>query len=30
MAGGGAKGGLTYGETDEIGWDVAENPGFGK
>ncbi|NOY00781.1 MAG: DUF1501 domain-containing protein, partial [Verrucomicrobia bacterium] len=26
MAGGGAKGGLTYGETDEIGWDVAENP----
>ena len=26
MAGGGAKGGLSYGETDEIGWDVAENP----
>ena len=26
MAGGGAKGGLTYGETDDIGWDVASNP----
>ena len=26
MAGGGVKGGLTYGETDEIGWDVVENP----
>lgn len=26
MAGGGVKGGLSYGETDEIGWDVAENP----
>ncbi len=26
MAGGGTKGGLSYGETDEIGWDVAENP----
>ncbi len=26
MAGGGAKGGLSYGETDEIGWDVAQNP----
>jgi uncharacterized protein (DUF1501 family) len=26
MAGGGFKGGLTYGQTDEIGWSVAENP----
>ena len=26
MAGGGVKGGLTYGKTDEIGWGVAENP----
>lgn len=26
MAGGGVKGGLSYGETDEIGWDVAVNP----
>jgi hypothetical protein len=26
MAGGGAKGGLSYGETDEIGWDVVANP----
>jgi hypothetical protein len=26
MAGGGFKGGLTYGSTDEIGWGVADNP----
>lgn len=26
MAGGGLKGGLTYGDTDEIGWNVTENP----
>lgn len=26
MAGGGLKGGLTYGTTDEIGWNAAENP----
>ena len=26
MAGGGVKGGHTYGETDEIGWDVADKP----
>ncbi len=26
MAGGGVKGGLSYGESDEIGWDVAANP----
>jgi hypothetical protein len=26
MAGGGFKGGLTYGKTDEIGWGVVENP----
>jgi hypothetical protein len=26
MAGGGTKGGLTYGETDEVGWGVVENP----
>lgn len=26
MAGGGVKGGLTYGETDDIGWGVVENP----
>lgn len=26
MAGGGSKGGTTYGKTDEIGWNVAENP----
>jgi uncharacterized protein (DUF1501 family) len=26
MAGGGFKGGLTYGKTDEIGWSVVENP----
>lgn len=26
MAGGGAKGGLTYGETDEIGWSITKDP----
>lgn len=26
MAGGGVKGGLTYGATDEIGWSVTEKP----
>ncbi len=26
MAGGGMKGGLSYGATDEIGWDVVEDP----
>jgi hypothetical protein len=26
MAGGGAKGGLTYGETDEIGWAITKDP----
>jgi hypothetical protein len=26
MAGGGLKGGLTYGATDEIGWTITENP----
>jgi hypothetical protein len=26
MAGGGTKGGLTYGETDEIGWGVTQAP----
>jgi hypothetical protein len=26
MAGGGFKGGTTYGQTDELGWGVAENP----
>lgn len=26
MAGGGLKGGLTYGDTDEIGWNVTEKP----
>lgn len=26
MAGGGVKGGLTYGETDEIGWSIVKNP----
>ena len=26
MAGGGMKGGMTYGETDEIGWNVADKP----
>ena len=26
MAGGGVKGGLTYGETDEIGWSITKNP----
>jgi hypothetical protein len=26
MAGGGFRGGLTYGGTDEIGWSVTENP----
>lgn len=26
MAGGGFKGGLTYGKTDDIGWSVVENP----
>lgn len=26
MAGGGLKGGLTYGKTDEIGWGIEENP----
>ena len=26
MAGGGLKGGMTYGKTDEIGWDIAHKP----
>lgn len=26
MAGGGLKGGMTYGKTDEIGWNIEENP----
>jgi hypothetical protein len=26
MAGGGSKGGLTYGETDEIGWSISKDP----
>jgi hypothetical protein len=26
MAGGGLKGGMTYGETDEIGWSIVKNP----
>lgn len=26
VAGGGFKGGYTYGKTDDIGWDVVENP----
>ena len=26
MAGGGLKGGLTYGETDEIGWNITDKP----
>jgi len=26
LAGGGFKGGLTYGTTDELGYNVAENP----
>jgi hypothetical protein len=26
MAGGGLKGGLTYGETDEIGWNITRDP----
>lgn len=26
MAGGGVKGGLTYGETDEIGWSITRDP----
>ena len=26
MAGGGLKGGLTYGETDEIGWNIVKDP----
>jgi len=26
MAGGGVKGGMTYGATDELGWDAVENP----
>jgi uncharacterized protein (DUF1501 family) len=26
LAGGGTKGGLTYGETDEIGWSVTKDP----
>ena len=26
MAGGGVKGGLTYGATDDIGWSITENP----
>lgn len=26
MAGGGVKGGLTYGKTDEIGWSIVEKP----
>jgi hypothetical protein len=26
LAGGGLKGGLTYGETDELGWSIVNNP----
>jgi hypothetical protein len=26
MAGGGLKGGLTYGASDEVGWGIAEKP----
>lgn len=26
MAGGGTRGGMTYGATDELGWDAVENP----
>ena len=26
MAGGGVKGGLTYGKTDELGFSITENP----
>ncbi len=26
MAGGGVRGGLTHGETDDIGWDIASDP----
>lgn len=26
MAGGGVKGGLNYGETDDIGWEPARDP----
>ncbi len=26
MAGGGLKGGMTYGETDEIGWNIVDKP----
>jgi uncharacterized protein (DUF1501 family) len=26
LAGGGAKGGVTYGETDEIGWSITKDP----
>lgn len=26
MAGGGTQGGMTYGATDELGWDAVENP----
>ncbi|MEW6159798.1 MAG: DUF1501 domain-containing protein, partial [Verrucomicrobiota bacterium] len=26
MAGGGVKGGMIYGETDEVGWNVAKDP----
>jgi hypothetical protein len=26
MSGGGTKGGLTYGATDDIGWNITENP----
>jgi hypothetical protein len=26
MAGGGVKGGLSYGRTDELGYSIAENP----
>ena len=26
LAGGGLKGGHIYGATDEIGWDIVENP----
>jgi hypothetical protein len=26
MAGGGSKGGVTYGETDEIGWSITKDP----
>jgi len=26
MAGGGSRGGITYGKTDELGWSIKENP----